>query len=96
MEEGVESKRRKVDSVGGDAVNAESLAFGVTSHDFDLDRPLLDHFRVEDFFVGRSDLNEMTLRSSGFGPAFDGNTSLWARKCSASQPGQRLCPLLLL
>ena len=49
MEEGVESKRRKVDSVGGDAVNAESLAFGVTSHDFDLDRPLLDHFRVEDF-----------------------------------------------
>lgn len=76
VEEGVESKRRKVDSVEGDDENAESLPFGVTSHDFDLDRPLLDHFRVEDFFVGRSDLNEMTLRSYGFGPAFDGNAIL--------------------
>lgn len=27
VEEGVESKRRKVDSVGGDAVNAEILAW---------------------------------------------------------------------
>eukprot|EP00439_Symbiodinium_sp_Y106_P062283 s588_g9.t1 len=69
-------KRRRLDS---DSEEERDLSGGYGARLRDFGSPVLD-IEVEDVFIGRSELEDLTWGSLGFGPQLDGNAMLLKRR----------------